>query len=390
MMLGICCFLLSFLSVAFSQGNWQVVIIQPKQGEVFGWAQVSPSVAIQASLQLNDEIILPNETVKRLFLTAQVFSGERLLDNVPLWDDGTHSDEKASDGIFTSTYNPPQTGEFRLRVRAQADLVQGGKVVTKEFWSNFVPFQVVPVPYPRLVYPEPASKTRTKVRVRARLLVKNEPFEERDETLQALIIAQAEGKKVTEATPRRKGSILTGTIVLPKRGEYQLLVNVSVQRQGKTLQSQSEPVTIQAVRMPIFWLVAGCIFLLIYLILPPKEPPLRYRHRLTVGQSQVVLEPDEKKSIGGIELIGAIGKPEVEVQIPSKRETLKEGAIQRFRWKEDDQYREIMVSYLRAEPLRDKPLLFTRLFPTTLWRIVFLALAVASLAYWWYQLQQIR
>ncbi len=169
--------LTSLLSIASSQANWQVVIDQPKEGEVFGWAQTSPSVTIQASLQLNGKIPLPNEIVKRLFLTAQVFANDRLLDNVPLWDDGTHGDKKAKDGIFTSTYNPPQTGEFRLRVRAQADLVQNGKIVTKEFWSNFLTFQVVPVPYPRLIYPEPASKTRTTLSVRARLLVNNEPFE---------------------------------------------------------------------------------------------------------------------------------------------------------------------------------------------------------------------
>ncbi len=395
MRLGICCFLLSFMSVAFSQGNWQVAIIQPKQDEVFGWAQVSPSVTIQASLQLNDKITLPNEIVKRLFLTAQVFANNRLLDNVPLWDDGTHGDKKAKDGIFTSTYNPPQTGEFRLRVRAQADLVQNGKIVTKEFWSNFLTFKVLPIPYPKLVYPEPASKTRTTLSVRARLMVNNEPFEERDETLQARIIAQAEGKKVTEATLRRKGSVLTGTITLPKRGEYQLFVTVSVQRQGKTLQSQSELITIQAVRMPIFWLVVGCILAVIYLLLPPKEPPLRYRHHLRLrlghGQSQVVLEAGERKSVSEIEIVSAKDKSEVIVQTPDgSREILREQQNRQFSWLEGNQRRVVEVTYEKAEPLRSKPSFLSRLLPTTLWRAIFFALAVVSLVYWWYQLQQIR
>lgn len=392
--LGFCFLLLLLLSIfsaTFAQGNWQVFILQPKQGDVFGWAQVSPSVTIEASLRLDGEVALPNKLVKRLFLTAQVFSKGQLLDNVPLWDDGTHGDEKAKDGIFTSTYNPPQTGEFRLRVRAQADLMSNGKIVTKEFWSNFVPFQVVPVPYPRLVYPEPASKTKTKVKVRARLLMKNEPFEEHYETLQAVILAQAEGKKVAEEKMSRKGSLLTGTLNLPKRGEYQLLVIVSMQREGKILQSQSEPVSIQAVRIPVFWLVIGCILLAIYLLLPPKEPPLRYQHHVKVGQNQFVLKASEQRSARGIEIAGETDKRELTVKTPNgSKRILKEGQTQRFIWRENDQIKEVSVSYERAEPLRDKPSLFARLLPTTLWRIIFLALAVASLAYWWHQLQQIH
>ncbi len=383
--------LTSLLSIASSQANWQVLIDQPKEGEVFGWAQTSPSVTIQASLQLNGKIPLPNEIVKRLFLTAQVFANDRLLDNVPLWDDGTHGDKKAKDGIFTSTYNPPQTGEFRLRVRAQADLVQNGKVVTKEFWSNFLTFKVVPVPYPRLIYPEPASKTRTTLSVRARLLVNNEPFEERDETLQARIIAQAEGKKVTEATLRRKGSVLTGKITLPRRGEYQLLVIVSVQRQGKTLQAQSELVTIQAVHIPIFWLIVGLFLIAIYLLLPPKEPPLRYRHQVRVGQNRFILEAGERRSVNGIEVVGAKDKPEVTVQTPEGlRKIFQEQQNQQLSWLEGNQRRIVEVTYERAEPLRDKPSLFSRLLPLTLWRFVFLAIALLSFAYWWHQLQQIR
>lgn len=383
--------LTSLLSIASSQANWQVVIDQPKEGEVFGWAQTSPSVTIQASLQLNGKIPLPNEIVKRLFLTAQVFANDRLLDNVPLWDDGTHGDKKAKDGIFTSTYNPPQTGEFRLRVRAQADLVQNGKIVTKEFWSNFLTFKVLPIPYPKLVYPEPASKTRTTLSVRARLMVNNEPFEERDETLQARIIAQAEGKKVTEATLRRKGSVLTGKITLPRRGEYQLLVTVSVQRQGKTLQAQSELVTIQAVHIPIFWLIVGCILAAIYLLLPPKEPPLLYRHQIRIGQNRFILEAGERRSVNGIEVVGAKDKPEVTVQTPEGlRKIFQEQQNQQLSWLEGNQRRIVEVTYERAEPLRGKPSIFARLLPTTLWRAVFFALAISSLIYWCYQLQQIR
>ncbi len=216
-------------------------------------------------------------------------------------------------------------------------------------------------------------------------------MKERDETLQARIIAQAEGKKVTEATLRRKGSVLTGKITLPRRGEYQLLVTVSVQRQGKTLQAQSELVTIQAVHIPIFWLIVGCFLIAIYLLLPPKEPPLRYRHQVRVGQNRFILEAGERRSVNGIEVVGAKDKPEMTVQTPEGlRKIFQERQNQQLSWLEGNQRRIVEVTYERAEPLRDKPSLFSRLLPLTLWRFVFLAIALLSFAYWWHQLQQIR
>ncbi|MFN4180447.1 MAG: choice-of-anchor X domain-containing protein [Armatimonadota bacterium] len=390
--LGFCFLSLALsLSVAFAQEVWQVVIIQPKEGDLFGWAQDAPSITIQAALQRKGEVVSPNDVVKRLFLTAQVFSGDNLLDNVPLWDDGTHGDDKAKDGIFTSTYRPSQTGEFRLRVRAQADLVRDGKVVTKEFWSDFVPIQVVPIPYPHLISPEPGSKTKTTVNVRARLLMQNAPFEQPDETLQAKIVAQAEGKKVAEAPLRRRGSVLTGQISLPKRGDYHLLITVTVTQQGKTLQAQSEPVSIQAVRMPIFWLIISCILFAVYLLLPPKEPPLRYRHRVRIGSASISLEPGAEKTIEGIKVKGASEKPEVTVTMPDgKEQTLQEGKRQQLAWREGEERKEVAVHYERAEPLRKKPSFFARLFSLTIWRAVFLILALLSLAHGCHQFLQIR
>ncbi|GBC99911.1 hypothetical protein HRbin17_02443 [bacterium HR17] len=387
------CFLsLAFLlSVAFAQEVWQVVVIQPKQGDLFGWAQDAPYITIQAALQRDSEFISPNDIVKRLFLTAQVFSGDQLLDNVPLWDDGTHGDDKARDGIFTSTYRPSQTGEFRLRVRAQADLVRNGKIVTKEFWSNFVPIQVVPIPYPHLVFPEPGSKTKTTVNVRARLLMQNQPFGESDETLQAKIVAQMEGKGIAEAPLRRRGSVLTGQISLPKRGDYRLLIAVTVTRQGKTLQAQSEPVSIQAVRMPILWFIVGCFFLVIYLLLPPKEPPLRYRHRVWIDGASIGLDPGEEKTMEGIKVKGANDKREVIVTTPDgKEQILQEGKRQPLSWWGGKERKEVVVHYEKAEPLREKPSVFARLLPTTIGRIVVLLLTFLAFAIWWHQFQQIR
>ncbi|MFN3421543.1 MAG: hypothetical protein ACK40X_07460, partial [Armatimonadota bacterium] len=203
--------------------------------------------------------------------------------------------------------------------------------------------------------------------------------------------AQTGGKKVAEAPLRRRGSVLTGQISLPKRGDYQLLIIVAVTRQGKTLQAQSEPVSIQAVRMPLFWLIIGCIFLALYLLLPPKEPPLRYKHQVRINKATVSLEPGEEKTMEGIKVKGASERPEVAVKTPDgKEQILQEGRRQQLSWREGEERKEVVVHYEKAEPLREKPSIFARLLPTTFWRIALLLLAILSLAYWWHQLQQIH
>jgi len=371
--------------------GWQVQVVAPSPKALLGWAQTPPEMQIKAALLKDGEPIIPRQgEVARLFLTGQVFVSEKLVDNVPLWDDGTHGDEKANDGIFTSTYRPPKIGEYQVRVRAQADLAQDSKTVTKEFWSDFVPFRVVPIPYPHLISPEPASKTRLTVHVRARLLQNNQPFEEHDESLQAKAAAFAGGEKVAEVPLKRSRSVLTGELNLPQMGSYQVVVTVSVLRQGKRLSSQSQPIEIQAVRPPIFWLVVAISLGVLYLLLPPKQPPLRYKHQIQVGQRTVEFQTNEEKTVNGLTFKAKAETPQVTVKKPDgEQEDLQEGERKKLQWREGEQRREAEVRYLKAEPIRDKPSPFSRLLPFTFWRILFLALALSALALWWYQWQQI-
>jgi len=383
--------LLLTASTLRAQEGWKVIVNKPEPKEIFGWAQSPPSIPIQASLQRNGEVVVVGESVKRLFLTAQIFAGERLLDNVPLWDDGSHGDEKAKDGNFTSTYLPPQTGDFKLRVRAQADLVEGGKVLTREFWSEFVPFSVVAIPYPHITSPEPGSKTGAKVKIRARLLLQNKPFNQRDETLQAKVIAKSEGKTLSEATLSRSGSVLSGNLNLPRLGTYQLTVSVSVHRSGKKLVAESEPVEIQVTRPPWALLVVAIIAFVLYLLLPPKEPPLWYRHHIRVGETKVELNADKTETVSGISVTGFVDSPKVTVETPQgDSETLKEGESKLFRWREGDQPKEVRVRYEKAEPQRDKPGLFARFLPNTFARFLCLLIALAALGWWLYTWHQLK
>jgi hypothetical protein len=164
--------------------EWKVQITSPLPNSIFGWAQNAPEISLKGEFLRGEEKIVPKQSeVARLFLTGQVFSGGKLIDTVPMWDDGTHGDEKGEDGTYTTLYRPPKVGEYQVRVRAQADIVREGKVFTREFWSDFVAFKVVPVPYARITQPEPGSEVRGKTAVRARLLLLDKPFDEPDETL---------------------------------------------------------------------------------------------------------------------------------------------------------------------------------------------------------------
>ncbi|MCS7192016.1 MAG: hypothetical protein NZ937_03410 [Armatimonadetes bacterium] len=298
----------------WAQGNFQVVVTEPKRDEVFGWAQYSPFVTIKASLQQNGEPVTPSETIKRLFLTAQVFVGDRLTDTVPLWDDATHGDEKAQDGIFTANYRPNQTGSFKVRVRGQVDLVQDTKIVTKEFWSPFASFQVVAIPYPHVTSPEPGSKTAAEISVRASMLQQGSPFNEQDKTLKAHIVAKSKGQIIVEAPLRRKGSIVEGTLNLPKVGTYQLAVIVSVNRMGKELTAESQAIEIQVTRPNPSFLIIAILAFIVYLILPIKQPSLRYRHRVRIGQTIIELNPGEEKTVNEISVKGAIDSNTVTIR----------------------------------------------------------------------------
>jgi hypothetical protein len=358
--------------------EWAVQVTTPKEGALFGWAQSAPEVAIRAELQRQGEKVVPKQgDVQRLFLTAQIFSGERLLDNVPLWDDGTHGDERSGDGVYAASYRPPQAGAFRLRVRAQADILSGNKTVTREFWSGFIPFRVIAIPYARLTQPEPGSEVRGKTTVRARLLLLDKPFDEPDETLQATLLVKGEGQK-RQIPLRRNGSLLASSVAFSKRGTYRLQVSVAVRRDGQSLQTQSEVTEIQVTMLTYTWLIIAVFLAIVFLLLPPREPPLRYRHRVLFGGQVHELEPGERKSLPEAELVAEAEKPEILVQS-------KKGAQIRLKERKRCQVGEMELHYERAEPLRATRRWWHRLLPNTVFRWLFFLCALGAFVYWLWQ-----
>jgi len=369
--------------------EWAVQVTTPKEGALFGWAQSAPEVAIRAELRRQGERVVAKQgDVQRLFLTAQIFSGERLLDNVPLWDDGTHGDERSGDGVYAASYRPPQAGAFRLRVRAQADILSGNKTVTREFWSGFLPFRVIAIPYARITQPEPGSEVRGKTAVRARLLLLDKPFDEPDETLQATLLVTGEGQK-RQIPLRRNGSLLTSSVAFSKRGTYRLQVSVEVRRDGQSLQTQSEVTEIQVTMLTYTWLIIAIFLAIIFLLLPPRESPLRYRHRVLFGGQVHELEPGERKSLPEAELVAEAEKPEIRVRSTKGAQIRKGGGLPQQEvplWKgERCRVGETELHYERAEPLRATRQWWHRLLPNTVFRLPFFLCALGAFVYWLWQ-----
>ncbi len=387
--------LIVFLVSPLKAQEWKVQITSPLPKSIFGWAQNAPEVRLKGELLKGDEKVVPKRgEVVRLFLTGQVFMSEKLIDTVPMWDDGSHGDEKSDDGTYTAIYRPPKLGEYQVRVRAQADIVREGKVFTREFWSRFVTFKVVPVPYARITQPETGSEIKGKTTLRARLLVLEKPFDERDETLKASVKVEGEGWR-KELPLNRKGSLLTAKINFPKRGTYRLVVLVSVQRDGKILHSESEIVEVQVAKLGYFLLVTAVILFLGFLFLPPKEMPLRYRHHLKFDGDKIQLEPGEKKQEGQLELEAAVNKRQVKVRQKAGGQSILKKQNNPIPQRELElSEREVCLVgeerlvYEKAEPMREKPKIWHRLLPNTLWRCLFLALALVALAYWLWQWRQ--
>jgi len=373
--------------------EWKAQVTSPSPDIILSWAQDAPEVSLTGELLKGEEkVVAKQQEVARLFLTGQIFASGDLIDTVPMWDDGTHGDKKAADGSYTATYRPPGIGEYQVRVRAQADILREGKAFLREFWSAFVTFKVVPMPYARLTQPEPGSELRSKTGVRARLLLLDKPFDEPDETLQATLLVTGEGQK-RQIRLQRNGSLLAGSVAFSKRGNYHLQVSVTVRRGGQLLRTQSEVTEVLVTRLTYTWLIIATFFTTSFLLWPPKEPPLRFRHRVRFGRQVHELEPGQGKSLPETdsELVAEAEKREIRVRSRKGAQIRKGGLPQQevsLREGERCQVGEIELHYERAEPLRAARQSWHRLLPNTSFRLAFFLCALGAFAYWLWQWRQ--
>jgi len=243
-----------------------VSLVAPEAGAAFGWGQFPPLLRLEARLTADGP-------PARRFLTANVLSGEQPVDGVRLYDDGSHGDAAAGDGLFTAGYYPPEPGGYAVRVRAQwNDLL--GKV--REAYSQPVSFWVEAVPYADVVHPEAGGRVGTKTEVRGRLLLRGEPFREADPSL--AVEAWTDGPEGARVKARRDGNRVTAPLEFPGVGPREVGLTVSVERRGRRLETTSEAKRIDVANPPLLLLILGGLAMLGYLLAPPRRPIPLWRH----------------------------------------------------------------------------------------------------------------
>jgi hypothetical protein len=260
-----------------------VGVRSPLPDAVLGWGQDAPTVRIEATLQ--DQGM--GQQPPRLFLTANVMEGARIVDGVRLYDDGSHGDAQPGDGAFTATYRAPKPGSYAIRVRGT--WAAGAGQGAGEGWSQTVPFHVEQIPYPHIVYPEPGGKVGRQAELRARLLLASQPFTQKDPTLKAEAwtgsgVGSEAGGNRHEA--RRNGSLLTAPLSFTGLGKRQVGIAVSVERRGVRLEALADPITVDVAQPPVWALIAAAALFLAYLLLPPKAPVNLYEHRLVIRKKR--------------------------------------------------------------------------------------------------------
>jgi hypothetical protein len=204
---------------------------------------------------------------------------------------------------------------------------------------------------------------------------------------------KGEGQK-RQIPLRRQGSLLTSSVAFSKRGTYRLQVSVAVQRDEQSLQTQSEVTEIQVTMLTYTWLIIAIFLAIVFLLLPPKEPPLRYRHRVRFGEQVHELKPGERKSLPElpepeVELVAEAEKREIRVRSTKGAQIRKGGGLpqQEVPLREGERCRvgETELHYERAELSRATRQWWHRLLPNTVFRLPFFLCALGAFVYWLWQ-----
>lgn len=261
--------------------NLELRLHTPRDGEVLGWGRETPTLVIQASVEEGGKPLADSH----LFHTAVVLSNGQLIDRVSLYDDGSHGDTRAGDGIYTTLYRPPKPQAYSVRVRAKKVRTVDGRLPMWEQWSSPVTFYVEPIPYPHIVSPEPGSRVGRSILLRARLLQADQPFTQDDPSLKCEVVWTDERgvqRRVDSSKVRRQRSEITCPIEFEHLGMHRVQVIVQVSRRGQVVSADSVPITIEVAKPPITWLVVGAFMFVFAFLLPAKPAVLLYTPTLEV------------------------------------------------------------------------------------------------------------
>ena len=261
--------------------------ISPGHGDLYAWGQSAPTIRIEVRAA-------PSSATVRHYVTANVFAQDgRLIDRVPLYDDGTHNDTVTNDGTFISTYIPSEPGIFRVKARLeQQDTLRRSR---SEKWSDTVTFSVEQVPYVQIVSPKPNSSVASHSKLSGMLLVGSEKRTYTPKRDEVRIRCWSE-PAASIVVPEKASSEFSVRIEFPRPGKYQLFVSAQTLRNGRWIESEPNNMWVDVTTVSWRWLYLSALLLLVALLVPGKKVTL-YRHELRIvtpdGDQKVEIKPNK-------------------------------------------------------------------------------------------------
>lgn len=287
-------------------------LLSPRSEEVYAWGRKAPSIRIEVQAA-------PSSTSARNFVTANVFTVQgQLVDRVSLFDDGSHFDASAGDGVFTNVYTPPEEGAFRIRARLQQTEISFR--TSREKWSGPVVFSVKRVPYVDITSPQQDAKISSVTKVSASLLVGSQQQLYRPANGEVRIRCWAAPEAET-TVPKKPSGNFSVRVEFPRPGKYRLFMAAQTLHNGQWIESEPDSVWVNVVRPPIWLFVVGTLLLVTALLLPPKQVWL-YRHILHVCSGDGNVYPVEVYPQGLKEVVFTVGGVECDKKIPGVQGTL--------------------------------------------------------------------
>lgn len=260
---------------ARAQSAGRVTLVSPEPEAVLGWGRDAPVLVIRARLE---GVEVPAGA--RVYMTANIFEADRIVDGVRLYDDATHGDERAADGTFTSEYRPQHAHSYAVEVRCQTSGAGLG-AGPREAVSPRAAFHVEPIPHPRIMSPEPGGNVGRTATVRARLLLGDQPFTADEPGLKTeawTAAGEGSGGAPVRFPADRRGSLVTSGVEFRGLGRRPVGVTVSLERRGRRLEASDGPVYVRVADPPVlFFYVAGAM-LLLYFLLPPRKAIPLFQH----------------------------------------------------------------------------------------------------------------
>ena len=266
-------------------------IISPRHGDVYAWGRVAPTIRIEVRAA-------PSSATVRHYVTANVFAQDgRLIDRVPLYDDGTHNDTVTNDGTFISTYIPSEPGIFQVKARLeQQDTLLRSR---SEKWSDTVTFSVEQVPYVQIVWPKPNSRVTSHSKLSCMLLVGSEKRTYAPTRDEVRVRCWSE-PAASIVVPEKPSSEFSVRIEFPRPGKYQLFVSAQTLRNGRWIESEPYNMWVNVTTVSWRWFYLSALLLLLALLVPGKKVTL-YRHELRIvtpdGEQKVEIKPNKLASV---------------------------------------------------------------------------------------------